>query len=136
MYIKKVYTPPLKMRKWKNFIAMWGLKMFKLLNAKICFNFRTRGVWFFVWRGLPDQLLPGYCMYYLPVQKCCENSMEIGGLCKNYILSKIFTCRLRIEWILKHIHLDLWDWFRSTFFCCKKGRHLVLTQLFKNCCIV
>ena len=78
---------------------------------------------FCVWRGLPDQLLPGYCMYYLPVQKCCENSMEIGGLCKKYILSKILyiTCRLRTEYGLKHIHLDFVRTDLEAHFFVRKG---------------
>ena len=64
------------MRKGKNFIARWGLKIFKMLNTKILclFNFRTRGVRVFCVAGLPDQMLPGYCMCI------CASEEEYGGL--------------------------------------------------------
>ena len=81
-----------------------------MLNAKICFfNFRTRGVRDFVlWRGSPDQLLPGTVHYFV------ASLEEYGGLMVIFIcmdISVIFLSsialdlghkRLALDWNLQH----------------------------------
>jgi hypothetical protein len=53
VYIKKVYTPPLKTRKVKNFIARWGLKFLKCKKLKCAFNFQDpRGACFLFCGGM------------------------------------------------------------------------------------
>ena len=74
--------------------------------------------------GLPDQMVTaGYCIIFiLPVQKCCENSMKVRGLCKKSTSClRSFTCRLRTEYGLKHIHLDFVRTDLEAHFFVRKG---------------
>jgi hypothetical protein len=70
-----------------------------MLNVKIVFNFRTRGVWFFVWRGPPDQLFAGYFACIFICQFVVRISWKMGDfmykfhiLSENILFEKIWLC--------------------------------------------
>ena len=57
----------------------------------------------FVWRGFPDQIVPGYCIILMPVKKkICGGLMVIVQICMDIYQSySDFLCRLSIG--LEHI---------------------------------
>jgi len=65
VYIKKVYTPPLKTRKGKNFIARWGLKFLKCKMLKWAFISGLEECVFFVWRDLPTKCYLALCIIFV-----------------------------------------------------------------------